>query len=95
MAIVPEPLASADLNAHDRGMEARIAVLEEIASSTCAVLKEIRDDIRDIRTGLRDIRGDIRSVRDCQDADLRLVFGAPVAVTLGLASLVAEGFHWI
>jgi hypothetical protein len=73
MAIVPEPLASADLNAHDRGMEARIAVLEEIASSTCAVLKEIRDDIRDIRTGLRDIRGDIRSVRDCQDADLRLV----------------------
>jgi hypothetical protein len=69
-------------------MEARLAVLEEIASSTRAVLKEIRDDIRDLRS-------ELKSVRDRQDADLRLVFGALVAVALGLAGLMAKGFHWV
>jgi len=80
-------------------MEARLAVLEEIASSTRAVLKEIRDDIRDIRNDIRDLRNEMRTeikaVRDRQDADLRLVFGALVAVTLGLAGLMAKGFHWV
>jgi len=27
--------------------------------------------------------------------DFRLLFGAIIAVTLGLAALMAKGFHWL
>jgi len=88
MARQPETLAANSRKPHDIAMEARLAFLEEIASSTRAVLKEIRDDIRDLRS-------ELQSVRDRQDGDLRLVFGALVAVALGLAGLMAKGFHWV
>lgn len=66
---------------YDGGMEARVAVLEEIAKSTKEILVEIKGDVRDI---LRD-----------QKSDFRLLFGALIAVALGLAGLMARGFHWL
>jgi len=61
-------------------MEARVAVLEQIAKDTKEILGEMKQDIRDIRQDQR--------------TDFRLLFGALIAATLGLAGLMAHGFHW-
>jgi len=62
-------------------MEARIAVLKEIAVSTRATLKDLRDDLR--------------TVRDRQEADFRILFAALIGLALGMAGLMAKGFHWV
>jgi cell division GTPase FtsZ len=61
-------------------MEARSAVLEEIAVSTKSTLRELRDDVR--------------WVRDKQETDFRIMFGVLITAALGLATLMARGFHW-
>jgi hypothetical protein len=66
---------------NDTAMEARIAVLEEIAVSTRATLKDLRDDLR--------------TVRARQEADFRILFAALIGVALGMAGLMAKGFHWV
>ncbi|MFL1464139.1 hypothetical protein ACI6QG_18150 [Roseococcus sp. DSY-14] len=58
----------------------RVAVLEQIARSTDATLKELKDGARDLR--------------DKQDRDFRILFGAIIASALGLAGLMAKGFRW-
>jgi hypothetical protein len=72
-------------------MEARVAVLEEIASATKATLAELKsgqDRLRDeLRTGLD-------AARDRQERDFRLTFGALIGVALGLAAIMAKGFKW-
>jgi hypothetical protein len=66
---------------HDPGMEARVAVLEQIAKSTEAVLGEIRLDVREVRKH--------------QEQDFRILFGVIVSVALGLAAIMAKGFRWL
>jgi hypothetical protein len=60
--------------------DVRLAVLEQIAKDTKDVLREIKQDLKDIRSDQR--------------ADFRLLFGCIVTVALGLAGLIAHGFHW-
>ena len=67
------------------GMEARIAKLEAQMENTQRDVAELKADVREI---LKDITG-IRTT------DFRLLFGAIIAVALGLAGLMAKGFHWI
>lgn len=62
-------------------MEARVAKLEAVAES-------IQRDIGDLKADVREIRRDMRT-------DFRLLFGALIAVSLGLAGLMAKGFHWL
>jgi hypothetical protein len=62
------------------GMEARVAKVE-------ASLEHIRSDITDIKT-------DLRGVRDNARTDFRLLFGAIITVAIGLAGIMAKGFHW-
>lgn len=62
------------------GMEARVAVLEQIAKSTEAVLKELRDDAKELRRN--------------QERDFRLTWAGMIAIALGLAGLMAKGFKW-
>ncbi len=62
-------------------MEARIAVLEQIAQDTKTILVDMKQDIRDIRLD--------------QKTDFRLLFGALITTTIGLACLMARGFHWL
>ncbi len=76
----PEALAPEAGKPHGRDMEARIAVLEEIASSTRGMLKELREDVR--------------SVRDKQEADFRITVALQATSILALAGLMAHGFHW-
>lgn len=62
-------------------MEARVAVLEQIARST--------------EETLRELRGEMRSLRDRQERDFRLTWAGLIAVALGLAGLMAKGFGWL
>ena len=66
---------------HDPGMEARVAKLE-------AHIEHIQSDLMDIKSDIREIKRDART-------DFRLLFGAIIFVALGLAGLMAKGFHWI
>jgi len=47
----------------------------------------MQSDIREIKDDLREIRRDARS-------DFRQLFGAIIVVAIGLAGLMAKGFHW-
>jgi hypothetical protein len=66
---------------HDPGMEARVAKLE-------AHIEHIQSDINEIKSDVREIKRDART-------DFRLLFGALIFVSVGLAGLMAKGFHWI
>lgn len=70
---------------NDGGMEARVAKLE-------AGMAHLERDVSELRTDVREIRNDISGIRT---TDFRLLFGAIIAVALGLAALMAHGFHWI
>ncbi len=65
----------------DPGMDARVAKLE-------AHMEHIQSDITDIKADVREMKRDART-------DFRLLFGAVIFVALGLAGLMAKGFHWI
>jgi hypothetical protein len=62
-------------------MEARVAKLE-------AHIEHIQQDLNEIKSDVREIKRDAR-------ADFRLLFGALIFLALGLAGLMAKGFHWI
>lgn len=62
-------------------MQARVAKLESDVDYIKKSIGEIKDDVREIK---RDAR-----------TDFRLTFGALIAVALGLAGLMAKGFHWL
>jgi hypothetical protein len=61
-------------------MEARIAVLEQIAKTTAETLN--------------DIRVELRSMREKHDSDFRITFVAGTAAVLSVVALMAKGFHW-
>ncbi len=73
-------LASHGDGPQDPGMEARVAVLEEIAASTKEVLK--------------DIRTDLKGVREKQESDFRILVGLGFSAAAALAIAMAKGFHW-
>jgi hypothetical protein len=62
-------------------MEAKVAKLESVA-------EHMQRDISEIKMDIREIQKDFRT-------DFRLLFGAIIAVSLGMAGLIAKGFHWI
>lgn len=55
-------------------------------------LSELRGDVQGMRT---EMSNEFRSVRDRQERDFPLVFGALITAALGLAALLAAGFGWI
>ncbi len=63
------------------GLEARVAKVE-------AAVEHIQSDVSEIKSDTRDIKRDAR-------VDFRLLFGAIIAVALGLAGLMARGFDWL
>jgi hypothetical protein len=69
-------------------MEARVRVLEEIASSTKAILAEIRAD-------QRAMRAEMTTMEQRRERDFRITFGAIITTTLGLAYLIAHTAHWL
>ena len=67
------------------GMETRVAKLE-------AAVEYIQRDVKELREDVRNLRADIHAIRT---TDFRIIFGAIIAVALGLAALMAKGFHWL
>jgi hypothetical protein len=72
---------------YDSSMEARVAVLEQIAKDTKEILVEMKRDIRELRQD--------------QKSDFRILFAALITATLGLAGMIAglgvimaHGFKW-
>lgn len=77
----PKPLEKRGGGDDSGGMEARVAVLEQIAKDTKETLGRI--DRR------------LERLEDRQVADFRWLLGGGIAATLGLAALMAHGFHWL
>ena len=67
--------------ANDGGTEARVAKLQ-------GVIEDVQRDIAAIKTELLILRSDTRS-------GLLWVLAELLAVALGLAALLAKGFHWL
>jgi len=84
-------------------MEARVAVLEQIAKQTSETLVGIRADLASIRSDLKtdlgsvktEVRTGLEAARDRHDRDFRITFGAIITVALGMAGLIAKGFKWL
>ncbi|EAB4925333.1 hypothetical protein FG613_26110 [Salmonella enterica subsp. enterica serovar Muenchen] len=62
-------------------MEARVAKLESDVAHIDSTLQEMKGDMREMRRDLR--------------SDFRILFGALITVAIGLAGIIARGFHWI
>lgn len=62
-------------------MEAKVVKLEN-------AVEYMQRDISEIKMDIREIQKDFRT-------DFRLLFGAIIAVALGLTGLIAKGFHWV
>jgi hypothetical protein len=62
------------------GIEARVAKLE-------ACIEHIQRDMADVKLDIRELRKDT-------GRDFRILFGAIIAAALGLAGIIAKGFHW-
>lgn len=73
-------LRSGDGGGTNDPMEARVAKLESTSEHILRELAEMKTDIRELR-------------KDGQ-RDFRILFGALIAAVLGLAGLMAKGFHW-
>ncbi|RKP52830.1 hypothetical protein D7S89_02760 [Trinickia fusca] len=64
-----------------RRMEARVARLEATAEHIQRDVSGLKLEIRDLRTSML--------------ADFRMTWGALIAASLGLAGMMAKGFHWL
>lgn len=69
-------------------IDARIAKLE-------AGVSHLERDVFEIKALLRGHDAKFDGIRDRMDRDFRLTWGALIALGLGLAGLMAKGFHWI
>ncbi len=78
------PIDKSGAPPEDSGMETRIAKLETGTEFISRDLKDLREDVRTLRTDIAGIR----------TTDFRLLFGAIIAVALGLTGVIAKGFHW-
>lgn len=77
----PEPPDNGD-------MEARVAKLE-------ASMEYVQRDLAEIKATLRGHDGKFDGIRDRAERDFRILFGALIAVALGLAGMMAKGFGWL
>lgn len=84
---------------HDGGMEARVAKLESDMQHVMRTLDEIKVESRLHRETLTRFAGEVnaefRAVRKEASGDFRILFGALITATLGLAGLMAKGFGWL
>jgi uncharacterized coiled-coil protein SlyX len=84
--------------AYQSSMEARVAVLEEIARNTAKVLERIEATMvrMDDRMAKMDERFDKRMTRleDRQRADFKWLLGTQLGIATFIFATLAHGFHW-
>jgi chromosome segregation ATPase len=97
------PPRVARIETHIEYMRGDIAELKgdvkELRAELKSDIKDVRSDFNElraeIRTEIKDVRAEIKDVRAEARTDFRLLFSALIAVALGLAGLMAKGFHWV
>lgn len=62
-------------------LDARVAVLE--------------NNVDHIKGDITEIKGDVKDLGRAHDRDFRILFGALIGVAIGLAGMMAKGFHWL
>src|SRR6187402_2267872 len=62
-------------------------------------MREFRSEMREFKGEMREfqkeVRSEFRDVRHQARTDFRLLFGALISLAIGMATLMAKGFHWI
>lgn len=59
-----------------------------------ARVAKLESDVGYIKDTLSEVRLDIREIKKDAKSDFRMLFGALITTALGLAALMAKGFHW-
>jgi hypothetical protein len=89
----------ADPHPPSAGLSERVTRLEVTCERILDELRELRTDMREMRSEMRnesrEMRNESRELRRTATADFRILFGAIIAVALGLAGVMAGGFGWI
>lgn len=57
-----------------------------------ARVAKLETTVEYIQRDVAELRADVKGIRT---TDFRLIFGAIITVALGLAALMAHGFHWL
>ena len=98
----PSQLASEHITAEYPAMENRLSRLEVATTQLDTrlarvevTLEHIGEDLNGLRTDFRDLRNDMNHLRDQSRMDFRVLFSAMISLALGMAALMAKGFHWI
>ncbi len=60
-----------------------------------ARIAKLESDVGHIQGDIREIKEDLKEIKNDAKVDLRLLFGALMVATLGLAGLMARGFGWL
>lgn len=55
-------------------------------------MEHVQDDIRELKDAVRELSRQVNAIRT---TDFRIMFGAIIAATLGLAGVMAKGFGWL
>jgi predicted phage-related endonuclease len=77
----------------------RVTRVEVTCDHILEELRELRTDFRELRNEMRELRnemrGELRDMRRAATTDFRILFGALIAVSVGLAGTMARAFGWI
>ncbi len=76
-------------------MEKRIDKLEANVDGIKVDVAVLKADVHYIKHDMSDMKSDIRVVKDRQERDFRLLFGAIIFVALGMTGVMAKGFGWL
>ncbi|EKN3726481.1 TPA: hypothetical protein PXP69_004539 [Yersinia enterocolitica] len=56
---------------------------------------KLESDVEYIKKSIDDVKLDVREIKRDARTDFRIIFGSLIAVALGLAGIMAKGFHWL
>lgn len=76
-------------------MEARILSVENNVLRMTQSIGKLEADMSHVQKDIGTMKTDIGQIRDRQDRDFRLLFGALITLALGLGGLMAKGFGWL
>lgn len=76
-------------------MEARILGLESNVLRIAQSVSRLEADVAHLQKDVGSLKTDVGQIRERQDRDFRLLFGAVITVALGLGGLMAKGFGWV
>ena len=77
------------------GMEARVAKLEAGMEHVIRELGDVKQDIREIKGDIKSIHKNMSDLRKDMNSGFFRARTELIALAVGLAGLMAKGFHWL